>query len=52
MALASEQVVCDWPDTDDNQIRRKFCSRHHRPLNVTKAMELCVIAGLCKWLQK
>ena len=26
--LAGEQVVCDWPDTDENQSRRKFCSRH------------------------
>lgn len=26
--LAGEQLVCDWPDTDENEIRRKFCSRH------------------------
>ena len=26
--LAGEQVICDWPDTDENQIRHKFCSRH------------------------
>ena len=26
--LAGEQLACDWPDTDENEIRRKFCSRH------------------------
>ena len=26
--LAGEQLACDWPDTDENQIRRKFCSHH------------------------
>lgn len=26
--LAGEPLVCDWPDTDENQERRKFCSHH------------------------
>ena len=26
--LAGEQLPCEWPDMDENQIRRKFCSRH------------------------
>jgi len=44
--LASEQLICDWPDTEENQVRRKFCSRYEGYGGLCDCKTTCVLENI------